>query len=336
MIGVVLYCYTINDWQPRLLRQINRIHSSGLYDNADELHLVICDVENNKKELIESLIVGLPKIKLDYQTRNLAETPGLMKVDELCRNNDNCKVLYFHTKGVFNKFKDFGTMQVDELKVNGTNSWVEMMEFFLVDNWKKCVDKLDEYDTVGVTNNHNWWWGNFWWTKSSHVKKNVPIKDYYGGSRWSCEAWLHESNSEIHSIKPYEFYKFFFDAHYSTIPKYFYNGSNISDINIEIINAKFGYFSQQRDEGRGPQHDNDLFVDITEVVKDSIKIIDDEIYFFDYQKCDIEKLFVENFGHTFWCSLTKTLRIEFKTNIDPENQYVMNFINNNFKLKLVK
>ena len=126
MIGVVLYCYTINDWQDRLLRQINRIHSSELYDNADELHLVICDVENNKKELIESLILSLPKIKLDYQTRNLAETPGLMKVDELCRNIDDCTVLYFHTKVVFNKFKEFSTMQVDELKVNGNCRWLQV------------------------------------------------------------------------------------------------------------------------------------------------------------------------------------------------------------------
>jgi hypothetical protein len=336
MIGVVLYCYTINDWQTRLLRQINRIHSSGLYDNANELHLVICDVENDKKELIESLISNLPKIKLDYHTRNLAETPGLMKVDELCRNNDDCKVLYFHTKGVFNKFKNLGTMEVDELKVNGTNSWVELMEFFLVDNWKECVDKLDEYDTVGVTNNNNWWWGNFWWTKSSHVKKNIPISDFYGGSRWQCEAWLHESNSDIHNIKSYEFYKFFYDAHYSTVPKYFYDGSDISDLSIEIIDGKFGFCYQQRDEGRGPQYEKDLLVDLTEVIRESTEIIDDEIIFFNALKCDVQTLFVEKFGFNLWCTLPKTLRIKFRTNIDSENQYVISFINDSYKIKVIK
>ena len=31
---------------------------------------------------------------------------ALSKVDKIARTYDNCKILYFHTKGVSNKYKD--------------------------------------------------------------------------------------------------------------------------------------------------------------------------------------------------------------------------------------
>lgn len=324
MIAVVLYCYSINDWEERFKRQIERVKSSGLYDGADEIYVYISDPLNNSEEKIKNILLNYPKIILHYTTINHGEGyRAICKVDELGKQNDNYKILYFHTKGVFNKYKNFVNQEIDDLKVKSVNCWVEMMEYFLIDNWKTCVDKLDEYDTVGVTCNGNWWWGNFWWTKSSHLKKNIPMSDFYGGSRWQAEDWLHGANNDKQNIKPYEFYKFYFDGHYSIIPKYFYDGTDISNIKINIIDAKFGYFSEQKDEGRGIQNEENKIFDVTEQIRNSVAAFDYKRIRNDWSKYDFDSIFYKTFGHTLHCTLTKSLRIKFNTNIDSENEYVV-------------
>ena len=64
------------------------------------------------------------------------------------------------------------------LEMVGTD-WVEYLEFFILHNYKTCLEKLDEYDVVGTEylgppNHRNpHMSGNFWWTKSSHIKNLV-------------------------------------------------------------------------------------------------------------------------------------------------------------------
>lgn len=323
MVGVVLYCFALNDWEWRLRRQIKRLDTSGLYEGADELYLLVSDIENSNEDLVKEIIADYPKYNLKHYTYNNCEAEALSLVDDLCRQNDDYKVLYFHTKGVFNKYKNFLTKEIDELKVNGVNSWVEMMEYFVVDKWRVCVQKLDTYDTVGVANNGNWWWGNFWWTKSSHVKKNTVFRDFYGGSRWHCEGWLHDANSDKENIKYYEMYKYTFDGHYTIIPSYLYNGEDISGIEFDIIDAKFGYFLEQRDEGRGLMTEEDKVFDVTEQIKDSVKKTNYKRITNDWSKYDFDSEFSNRFGSTLFCTLQKTLRVRFRTNIDPENEYVI-------------
>jgi hypothetical protein len=189
------------------------------------------------------------------------------------------------------------------------------MEYFLIDNWKDCVKKLDEYDTVGVNNVNNWWWGNFWWSNSKHINNNIPFEQYFGGSRWQCESWLHESNSNINDIKYFQFHPFSYDPYYSILPKYFYDNTDISNLEIKIIDAKFGYFAEQRDEGRGLSENNDNIVDVTNEVIELLKLSDNKTFdFFPEQSFT---------GNHPYKGNDKSIRILFKTNIDPEKTYTL-------------
>ena len=114
MIAVVLYCYMINDWEPRLKRQINRLVNSGLYDAANELHLFVTDQSNGLKPYLEEILKDLPKIQLNYTNVNYGEGfLALSKVEELSMSGDY-KILYFHTKGVFNKYKNFQNKEIND------------------------------------------------------------------------------------------------------------------------------------------------------------------------------------------------------------------------------
>lgn len=325
-IAVVLYCYTINDWKEKFENQILRIESSGLYEAADCIKVIIADVENNK-DYVLSITDKYSKIDLDYYTINYgSEYLGIKFVDDLARTGDY-KILYFHTKGVFNKFKNFISKEIDHLKVKAVDSWVEKMHYFLLDNFKTCIEELNNKDVVGVTNISNWWWGNFWWATSDHIRKNIPFVKFYSGTRWSCEAWLFDSNTDKENIKYLELYHFEYDPHYSYIPKYFYDGSDISNIEINIIDAFYGFFYQQRDEGRGPSAEEDKIINVTEKIKDLLK---------EYEN----KRIVAYPGHDYLGvedplphNRDKCLRIKFSTNIDPEKEYIVSSIGS-FKIDI--
>jgi hypothetical protein len=305
----------VDDWENRLNDQLNRMKSSLLYDESNEIHLVVTDIYENQKEKIVSILSECPKILLDYTTRNWYEGHALSKVDNIARTYGECKILYFHTKGVSNKYKDLITKKHYELKVEGIKCWKELMEHFLIDNWKECVNQLENYDTVGVNNVGNWWWGNFWWSNSKHINNNIPFEQYFGGSRWQCESWLHESNSNINDIKYFQFHPFSYDPYYSILPKYFYDDTDISNLEIKVIDAKFGYFAEQRDEGRGLSENNDNIVDVTNEVIELLKLSDNKTFdFFPEQSFT---------GNHPYKGNDKSIRILFKTNIDPEKTYTL-------------
>lgn len=315
----------VNDWEDRLNNQLKRIKDSLLYDESNEIHLVVTDIHSNQKDKIVNLLKIYPKILLNYTTQNMYEGHALSKIDNISRTYSNCKILYFHTKGVTNKYKDLITNTHYELKVEGIKCWQELMEHFLIDNWKECVKQLERYDTVGVNNVNNWWWGNFWWANSSHIINNIPFNEYYNGSRWQCESWLHESNNNINDIKYFQFHPFRYDPYYSILPKYFYDGTSITNLEIKIIDAKFGYFAEQRDEGQGLSEDNNNIVDVTNEVTGLLKLSDNKT--FDFFP---EQSFV---GDHPYKGNNKSIRIMFKTNIDPIKTYTLTSHNLD-KLKL--
>jgi hypothetical protein len=314
MITVVGFTYMINDWEERLSSQLKRIKVSKLYDNADELFLIVTDTSNEQEEKIKFLLNEYPKFVLKYFTHNWFEAHALSFIDELAREDKDRKILYFHTKGVFNKYKDFNSYELHDLKINGIKNWVEILEYFLIDRWDECIEKLNTNDTVGVTNSGKWWWGNFWWTTSDHIKKNIPFKSFFSGSRWSCEAWLHESNTDVNNIKFFEFFHFSFHPYYTILPKYFYDGTDLSDLEINVIDAKYGYFAQQTDEGRNLDSSVDLVCDVTDIIKSSVKKENYKNF-----KFNIPSIINEDPAQ----GLLKSLRIVYSTNIDPKNVYTL-------------
>lgn len=310
MTIVVLYCYMVDDWKPRLEKQLQRTRSCSLYDEVDQFHLVVTDTSGNQKNEIENILIGYPKIVLEYHTRNLYEAHALCKVDLLARTFEDSKILYFHTKGVSNKYKNLLTNDIYDLKIESIKCWGEILEYFLIDKWKECVLKLNDYDTVGARNVNNWWWGNFWWSTSQHIKRNVPFESFFGGSRWQCESWLHESNDNISNIKYFECYPFMYDPYYSILPKYFYDGTDLSELLLEIISAEFGYFAEQRDEGMALSHNTDKTIDVTSKVKELVNLqLNKTIDFFPNQCLSDQQLDPAP-------GIPKCLRIRFKTNFD--------------------
>lgn len=337
-IGVVQYCYMANDWKERLVEKISRIYNSGLYDAAKEYRLVVTDV-NNERSILEEILSKYPKITLNYYSNNkLYETHAMRVVHELAKNNKSMNILYTQVRGVTNIFKNFETREVSETKRQSTKSYVEMLEYFLIDNWKQCSDKLDEgYHMAGVNCVYGIWWGGMWWANSEYVKNHPEfVFDENTDSRWKCERWIVISNP-FHATpeyKSYQFYKHWCDTHYSILPKYLYDGTDRTSIKFNITKAEYGYFHEAADETHSTFYfDKDYIVDVTELVKNYIK--GKELSFLDIH---IEQNVLPKINFPEVCTRTNTkaieehapkkLKIYFSTNID-ETEYVVSSISTN-------
>lgn len=161
----------INNWKEIVSSLLEKIKSSGLYDNIKEIRcgvLGICD---------DSEIFNDPKIKIIGQSDNI-DIKENFTINKLYEDSKNelFNVLYIHSKGVRHN--------------NNINiiDWVNYMSHFNINCYKYCIELLNNYDTVGVNLQDNpslHYSGNFWWSKSTYIRKLENCND-------DPEMWLTE------------------------------------------------------------------------------------------------------------------------------------------------
>jgi len=253
---VVYHIFCVGDYLDVVNKQVTRIKESGLYEWVDSIYVSCVDI-NGEYLGIDELFEGMDKVNLFKTTQNHYEWWGISKVWELSQHNEG-KVLYLHTKGVSNKYVKIGHDEISDLKVKGISWWKEMLEYFVIDNWRQCVDALDNVDNCGATCINGWWWGNFWWANLSWTKNNQqPVQ----ADRWYFEAWVNFARTP--KIK--EFYHFTFNPYFSILPDDLYRVDNwYQGKNVEIIYGEYGVFGIQQDEGQFYQEKT--VVDVTDIL----------------------------------------------------------------------
>jgi hypothetical protein len=185
----------IGSWERLYQEQIHSLCFSGLYEACDYLHVGI----NGNQPLPQVL----PKMNLTINNNHFLESDTLKSLWDYANNNENIKILYFHTKG----------LSREQFAYN-VNAWRLYLEYFNIHNWKDCLSKLDKYDCVGTewvltsaltdpsTNEpliqHTpHYAGNFWWATSNYIKKLDPNYIYNpckGWTKWKCELWIGTKN----------------------------------------------------------------------------------------------------------------------------------------------
>jgi hypothetical protein len=166
-------------------QQIHRLHASKLIKAADHIHIGV----NGDQEMF-----NVPNGAKVVHNKNLSEeTDTLVALKDFAYKNPDYKILYFHLKGGSKQ-----TLIAD--------SWRLMMEYFVIDRWKECVDYLDEYDCVGqsfkplgptlwsngeLTQNTGLgcFCGNFWWANASYIQ-TLDHKYLETDYRFDREFWI--------------------------------------------------------------------------------------------------------------------------------------------------
>jgi hypothetical protein len=191
------------------INQVHRLYTSGLIKEADYVHFGV----NGNQELF-----NIPNnTKVVYNQNHKEETETLMSLRDFCKQNPDYKVLYFHTKGVSKESMN-------------AESWRLMMEYFVIDRWKECIEYLNDYDVVGsnlkVLGPTTWsdgtqTWekagtqhfvGNFWWANASYMN---TLNDEFLKSdfRLDREFWIGTGNGKMKSLyqpEDHEPYTYFY------------------------------------------------------------------------------------------------------------------------------
>lgn len=173
-----------------MTEQFRLLLSSGLYQACDKLYIGIVDSANKKPDNGIEWVNYFWKIDTDkkieivvYPT-NHDETNTLKWIRDYSANNPGDYILYFHTKGITHFTEP-------------TEDWRKYMEYFVIENWKDCIQKLNEgFDCCGVIWNTKTIWGDFphfsgsmFWTKTDYI--NTLNHDYLDSDwRLHREFWI--------------------------------------------------------------------------------------------------------------------------------------------------
>jgi hypothetical protein len=179
----------INDAMRRFERTYKKIVLSGLINNID--HIYVNCVGDNKEEFASSCSL-FEKVKSSCSNDSGSETDTLNILKNFCINNPDGNVLYLHSKGV--------TKTYDESywKAQAVQSWIDCMEYFLIEKHEDCLKILLDYDNCGINYiEHSTWAykklrfihsshysGNFWWSRNAYIAKRPDCSNQ---NRWHAE-----------------------------------------------------------------------------------------------------------------------------------------------------
>lgn len=259
---IVYHIYCVGNYLEIVKSQIDRLKSSGLFQWCDVMEVSCVDIED-KYEGIDELFEGMGKVNLFKTPQNTYEYWGINKVWEISQKHEG-QVFYLHSKGVSNTYKNKSTGDISQWKIEGINLWRNALEYHLIDNYSQCLKDLKKYDTCGLTNVNNWYWGNFWWANLSYIRENEKPSH---GDRWYFEAWLHYARH----YKGKEYFHFEWNPYFTNLPLDIYIDKDfLKNKKIKIISGLFGTTGIQQDEGY--PDDYPIFqVDVTDKIKQNLE-----------------------------------------------------------------
>jgi hypothetical protein len=201
---IYYHIFAITNWLEIVKEQIDLMVQYDLLKNSI-LRIGVLYTDPIKIEEVKDFFSNIKNVEFLFFKENTnaaeSETLGMLKdFSTTCENNFN--IFYLHTKGV----TQYGSVREYPVK-----KWRNMMEYFLIEKWQDCVQKLNEgYDCCGINyQNHaanikgelkliKIYNGNFFWTKTDYVKR--LDKSILYEHRYSSENWITSSKPNAYSF----------------------------------------------------------------------------------------------------------------------------------------
>lgn len=184
-IAVFYHLHQYGDWEVFLKEQSALLVDFGLAQASEFVHVGV-----NGNQIPESH----SKFRfVQNEEPWTEETPTLAALRDFCASNPDYKVLYMHTKGITQPMQS-------------THDWRKIMEYFCIEKWQDCLNKLDEHDAVGCLYMDHCYYGffphfsgNFWWANASYINR-LDNSFLAGGIRQNREFWIGSGNGSLYSF----------------------------------------------------------------------------------------------------------------------------------------
>tara|TARA_Y100000389_G_scaffold200193_1_gene240086 strand:+ start:2131 stop:4536 length:2406 start_codon:yes stop_codon:yes gene_type:complete len=148
-----------------VLRQFNLFRNTGLLEYCKKIYIGYVSTLPFPFDFIND-----PKIQIVSKSSFGQEGVTTVCLKRFCDEQYNdSNILYLHNRGGSRKNN------------SASEDWTKMMEFFLIEKWKKSINMLGKYFTCGcemypIQNRHSQneyvyhYSGNFWWSRCSYIK----------------------------------------------------------------------------------------------------------------------------------------------------------------------
>lgn len=184
-LAVFYHLYQYTNWESLFTEQSQLLIDSGLKDNSEFIYVGV----NGSDPITE-----LDKFEFHINKEPWSEeTPTLNALKDFCAKNSDYKVLYMHTKGITQPMQS-------------THDWRKIMEYFCIEQWKACVEKLQENDAVGCLYMDECYYGffphfsgNFWWANADYINR-LDHSYLEGGLRQNREFWIGTGGGSLFSF----------------------------------------------------------------------------------------------------------------------------------------
>lgn len=221
--AIFLHTYQFGNWKEVYNEQIVRLQRSGLYDFADFIFVGVNGTKENQP--LEPMPYDLVKINRVFKNSKFeidSEYVTMKAIYDYACVEENAQILYIQSKGVSwwhepqHAEEPVSTPKgyvSRKLVFQNTQYWRKYLEFFLIDNWKRCLELLEDHDTVGTEwlfdsyiGNYNYpiphYAGNMWWANSSYIRKLDPnfITNNMLLGRYSKELWIGTKNPKYYNF----------------------------------------------------------------------------------------------------------------------------------------
>ncbi len=230
-IIIFIHICCIENWEDIFTEQIYSIKKSGLYNVTYKIMLCILgDIKHINNPIFTDKKFNIIYIDTRLYLYELLTINSIKSYCERMNDEKDLYILYIHTKGVRKAGDD-----------NIIKSWRNMMEYFLINCYKECLDGLENlmFDTIGnniinekcttdkyanVNLEHTYHYsGNFWWSKKSYIDKlnyiDLNLSLTAELTRYKAENWilslypnpninigvLYQDNTNIHPYHRYIF-----------------------------------------------------------------------------------------------------------------------------------
>jgi len=195
-MDIFFHVYIKNDFSRILLNKFKKFKSSGLYDRANKINLVLfVDIELHQEFLnelkdtytkIEYSVIANKEFNSEPDTLNL-----MVKKAE--QYETNTPMLYLHTKG---------TSHSHPVIKKNIDAWVRYLDLYVINKWEECVKALEENDAAGgfYLEDPKHFQGNFWWANSDYLKTLPRLNTYNITNLNRGEFWILSQTDKAYAV----------------------------------------------------------------------------------------------------------------------------------------
>jgi len=207
-IKIYIHAMDLPTGKEILTNQVELLEKTGLFDAANEI-VVSCHFNIDNFQWLKSRWSKESKVKyieFDDSYRNWYEHTTIQEIQEDAHSTEeDYYILYIHPKGISHP-------------PGGHQNWRKYMEYWNIEKWKICVEKLDEgYETAGASylygNPTEFYAGNTYWAKASYIRRckrlltppEVDFKPQFDTEphhRYDVEVWHGSGKPKFFEMHP--------------------------------------------------------------------------------------------------------------------------------------